>query len=403
MRVLDDDYLRQVVRASNRNPECTLDVRCGLLDRFDLVSTLAQLLARAGIPACVKLGRLHVSDDLVTLAKQWLSTAVCLRLPLTPAEMETWTRHTAVSLVSFEDCLNRRVVLRGSSTCVRILPINRDGRVSRTRHCAALVSFGSRTTLVHVSDLPIAASIASALSLVTTAVADISNNHRTSGMSHEAALLATVARVLAGKRPRPKRAWLRTYGAAMARQRRARTSNAGVARALRHLESSLSKQVLSNFPDGLEMEHLPPPRPVSLPQYTPLASRIAAAITARAAARQVSDRVNIVAYNTVTAQWAGFSTCGVLPNVPLLTTVSLSQRAEHVDLEMGLFLWVSEPTEAVVTACCIPVQQHESPTAVCVAATPCSDVHWVCVQDHGFPGGATQLNFAARARTHAVC
>jgi hypothetical protein len=383
MRILADAFLVQIIRALNRKGQSILDIRCNQLDECDVLHTVAELLNTAGVVASVRLGKLQVDD--VLAAQSWFERVAGLALPMTLQEVETWTSHCpGISVVTPADCLQQRIGNDGSMPCVRILPLNRDGRVSRLRHCVAVVTNHRSTCLLHVSDVPIASSVARALCVNVDSAINIFNNPRVSQLSHEAALLASIARWLSGKRPRANRRSLKMYGTAMAVARRERSANAGVANRLRLLEARLPSHVLERYPNGLPLDHLPQLRPVSLPAYTPLASRLATAVTRKSPA---SGQMHVVAYNTLTAQWAkGVSTCDHGARVPMRTTVTLMQRAMHVDLSIGLFVWVNEPTTEV-EACCIPVQRYESPVVVCTQSTA---TQWVCVQDQRFPGWATQ-------------
>jgi hypothetical protein len=251
MRILDDRFLLQILRAP-RNRNALWDA-CGVpssallssVDQYDCLSTLAQLLTDAGFACVLKLGQLRFeSTTLHTQAEAWLRGQLCLRHPLSEEVLTCWTRHVSgVQLISRAECVEssfaaawlaeRRDATPAAGEAFRawILPVNRDGQLSGTRRCAALVADGrkGKAFLIHVSDLPHAAALGAALQLLGVTAVNVVNNPASSALSHEAALLAAIGRCRSGRRPAPKRTGLRVFASEMARARAHKTRNADVA------------------------------------------------------------------------------------------------------------------------------------------------------------------------------
>jgi hypothetical protein len=411
MRVREDAFLVQVLRALNRKAATLVDApsTCPQLDAYDVLSTLARLLGAAGCAASVRSGRLVPQD--AAAADSWYADALSLQRPLTPNEVAAWVRHCpGVCVVAFDDVRSGAFAAGGggggggpAAATAALLPLDRDGRVSRRRLCAAVVSDGARRVVIHVSDVPRAGAVACALRLhASHESVSIRNVPGKSRLSHEAALLAAVSRFCAGKRPKPKRSALAAYAAAMARARRRGTANAYTAERLRQLEESLPSRVFDALPDGLEPRHLPPARSLKLPQYTPLAARLLPAVTRVAAGSCCVDARCVLALNTQTGEWAR-GVCAYEPPLaqgaaawqrgdwPLLTTLTLRERALEARPAGGLFIWLREDVARQVPTYFLPRQPHEAAVDVCLvasracaagrdpgAADDAADAAWVC-------------------------
>lgn len=399
LRVRADGFLLQALRALNRNSAPSLSVAQlggAKLDAFDTLHTVAKLLRADGVDARVALGKLVVTDEAAAL--QWLARQTSLERPFTHAEVATWLRHAKVAAGVVVPEHAARFLCDGfpaaaSAAGVHLLPLNRDGVLSLKRCCAAVVSGGPRPLVVHVSDVPQARRLASVLKLQGTHTAlAVRNVPRLTHMSHEAALLAVLARLKKDKKPKPKAKDLKPYAVALARARQRAMADARIVTRLEELERSVPAHVFHAFPDGLEARHLPSEQ-APAPFYTPLAARLAAAVTrtvpahAGAVAGVPQATTPVIAYNPLTKEWARgtYAPSPVYLDVdarlelPALHTVHLLERAVHADAARRVFIWVPKAV-AAVQACHLPRLAHQDAVRMCTSAVllPQSSAQWVC-------------------------